>query len=250
MKKTKKRILQITGILVALLILVGIGFYFKINSLIKEMSPVKTGEIIEGIYAIKDSYVNMYLVKDSNQYIAIDAGNDRETISAGLKELMIDPDSVHTVLLTHTDRDHVGALELFKNAKIYISRPEEQMLNGQKHKFLWSKNSIGGRPHTLVYDQQTLQFTKRKVKGILTAGHTSGSMCFLFDDKYLFTGDIITLKTGKVEQPFKFFDMDHPTAVNAVKLITTLPQVQYIFTAHCGYTENYQQAVKDWNKKP
>jgi hydroxyacylglutathione hydrolase len=248
MKKTKKRILQITGILVALLIMVGIGFYFKINSLIKEMSPVKTSEVIEGVYAIKDSYVNMFLVKDSNQYIAIDAGNDMETISAGLKELKIDPDSVSVILLTHTDRDHVRALELFKNAKIYISRPEEQMLNGQKHKFLWFKNSIGGRPHTLVDDQQILQFTKRKVKGILTAGHTSGSMCFLFDNKYLFTGDIITLKTGKIDKSIKFFDMDHPTAVNAVKTITSLPEVQYIFTAHCGYTDNYQQAVRDWAK--
>jgi hypothetical protein len=68
------------------------------------------------------------------------------------------------------------------------------------------------------------------------------------DNKYLVTGDIITLKTGKVEQSIKFFDMDHPTAVKAVKLITSLPEVQYIFTAHFGYSDNYQQAVKDWKE--
>ena len=155
---------------------------------------------------------------------------------------------MHTVLLTHTDRDHVGALELFRNAKVYISRPESQMLNGEKHKFLWFRNSLGGRPHTLLDDKQVLTFAKRKLEGILTAGHSSGSMCFLVDNEYLFTGDIITLKMGKVDQSIKFFDMDHPTAVNAVKLITNLPEVQYIFTSHFGYTDNYQEAVKDWKE--
>ena len=87
MKKTKKRLLLISGVLVALLMIVGIGFYIKINSLMKDFSTLKTGEVIEGIYAIHDSYVNMYLIKDSNQYIAIDAGNDKENIAKGLKEL-------------------------------------------------------------------------------------------------------------------------------------------------------------------
>ena len=212
----------------------------------KDFSTLKTGEVIEGVYAIHDSYVNMYLIKDSNQYIAVDAGNDRETISAGLKELKIDPDSIHTVLLTHTDRDHLGALELFRNAKIYISRPETQMLSGEKHKFLFFRNSLGSRTHTLFDDKQVLTFEKHRVEGILTAGHTSGSICFLVDNKYLFTGDIIILKTGKVAKSIKFFDMDHPMAVNAVKLITNIPEGQYIFTSHFGYTDNYQEAVKDW----
>jgi glyoxylase-like metal-dependent hydrolase (beta-lactamase superfamily II) len=216
------------------------------NSIVKDMSPVKTGLVVDGIYAIKDSYVNMFLVKDSNQYIAIDAGNDVKTISDGLKELNIDPNSVTTVLLTHTDRDHVGALELFKNAKIYISKPESQMLNGQKHKFLFFNNSLGGRPHTLLDDQQVLTFTKRKVMGILTEGHTSGSMCYLVDNKYLFTGDIITMKSGKIDQSIEFFDMDHPLAVKSVSIITKLSDVQYIFTAHCGYSDNYQKAVDGW----
>ena len=246
MKKIIKRILLTIGILIILLLIAGIGFYFKMNSIVKDMSPVKTGMVVDGIYAIKDSYVNMFLVKDSNHYIAIDAGNDVKTISDGLKELNIDPESVTTVLLTHTDRDHVGALELFKNAKIYISKPESQMLNGQKHKFLFFNNSLGGRPHTLLDDQQVLTFTKRSVKGILTEGHTSGSMCYLVDDKYLFTGDIITMKSGKIDPSIEFFDMDHPLAVKSVSIITKLPDVQYIFTAHCGYSDNYQKAVEGW----
>ena len=246
MKKTKKRVLQVAGILAVIFLIVVIGFYFKISSLTKNMSPVKTGEVIEGVYAIKDSYVNMFLIKDSNQYIAIDAGNDVKTISAGLKELNIEPESVIAVLLTHTDRDHVGALELFKNAEIFISRPEEQMINGQKSKFLFFGNSIGGRAHTLIDDQQILQIAKRKIKGILTAGHTSGSMCYLVDDKYLFTGDVITLKNGRIDKSIKFFDMDHEAAVKSLPIITKIPEAQYIFTAHCGYTDNYKEAVKAW----
>jgi hydroxyacylglutathione hydrolase len=248
MKKTKKRIFQVSGILIGILLILGIGFYIKISSLIKNMSPSKTGEIIEGVYAINDSYVNMFMLKDSNQYIAIDAGNDEKTIASGCKELDINPDSVAVVLLTHTDRDHVGALSLFKNAKIYISRPEEQMINGQKHKFLLFNNSLGGRAYNLIDNQQTLQFAKRKIKGILTPGHSSGSMCYLVDDTYLFTGDILTLKNGRIDKSIKFFDMDHEAAVKAVTIITHLPEAKYIFTAHTGYTDNYQNAVKDWKE--
>jgi glyoxylase-like metal-dependent hydrolase (beta-lactamase superfamily II) len=122
------------------------------------------------------------------------------------------------------------------------------MINGQKSKFLFFGNSIGGRPHTLIDDQEVLQFSKRKIKGYLTPGHTSGSICYLVDDKYLFTGDIITLKNGRIEMPIKFFDMDHEAALKAVALITRIPEAQYIFTAHCGYTDNYQSAVKGWKE--
>ncbi|MCX6248817.1 MAG: MBL fold metallo-hydrolase [Bacteroidetes bacterium] len=248
MNRIVKRVLQITGVIIVLLLLVGFGFFLKIRSEIKNMNPVPTGKVVDNVYAIKDSFVNMFLVKDSNFYVAFDAGNSITNVVADLKRLNINPDQVRAILLTHTDNDHVAAIRIFKNAKVYISRPEEQMLNGQKSKFLFFRNHIDAKNYSLVDNQQVLEFGRIKVKGILTEGHTSGSMCFLVDDKYLFTGDVLSLKNGKIGFSVKFFDMDYETAKKSIKNITDLPEVHYIFTSHFGYTADYKNAVRDWKE--
>lgn len=249
MKKIVKKILLAISILLVLLIVFAVGFYYKMKSELKNMKPVPTGEVITGVFGIKDSYVNMFFLRDSAYYVAIDAGNSKESVATEMKTLGIDPDDVKAVFLTHSDPDHVGALELFKNAKVYMSDAERDMMNGKKHKFLWFNNSLGGREFTTLQDGQVVDIGTLKIKGILTAGHSSGAMCFVVNDSLLFTGDIITLKDGnKIAPSIKFFDMDHEEAIASVPLITNLQGVKYIFTAHCGYTNEYKKATEDWNE--
>ena len=68
-------------------------------------------------FLIKDEFVNMYLIKDSLGYIAIDAGKDLMVIETELHKLNIKPEEVIAVFLTHSDMDHVAGIPLFKNAK-------------------------------------------------------------------------------------------------------------------------------------
>ncbi len=246
MKNFFKVVLIVITIIIGATLIFGVGMYFKFKSETKDMSAIATKEVVANVYAINDSFVNMFLVKDSTHYIAIDAGNDAGTISEGLKKLSIDPDKVIAVLLTHTDKDHVAALKLFRNARLYFSRPEEQMINGNKSKFLFFGNHISTTEYTLLDDQQTLNIGKIKVKGYLTPGHTSGSMCYLVNDKYLFTGDALSLKNGKIGKFNKFFNMEDETAKNSILKITKIDSAQYIFTAHYGFTGDYKNAVKDW----
>jgi hypothetical protein len=37
-------------------------------------------------------------------------------------------------------------------------------------------------------------------------------------------------------------------ATKSISKITKLPGVEYIFTAHFGYTNDYKDAVKDWKE--
>ena len=248
MKKKIKIVLIGVGTLITLCLLIGVGFFYKFNSETKIMHPAETGKIVDNIYAIKDAFVNMYLIKDSNQYIAVDAGKDIEVVSAELKKLSIDADKVVAVLLTHTDMDHVAALPLFKNAKVYLSRQEELMLTGKKQKIPFISNSISRNDYTLLEDKQTFNIGNVKIFGILTEGHTSGSMCYKVNEKYLFTGDILSLEAGKVGTSVKFFDLDHEMANKSIAKITKLPEVEYLFTAHHGYTNDYKNAVKNWKE--
>jgi hydroxyacylglutathione hydrolase len=140
-------------------------------------------------------------------------------------------------------------LKLFKNAQIYLSIDEEKMINGEESKFFLMSNRIDSKEYRLVRDGDSLNFNGIKVKCILTPGHTSGSMCWLINDKYLFTGDAISLKDGKIGKPIDFFTMNPEMALKSMEKITTIPGAQYIFTSHNGYTDDYKNAVKDWKPK-
>jgi len=244
MNKTIKRILIGTVTIVIILALVMGGFMMKMKSEIKKMNVIETREVVTNVFAVKDTFVNMFLVKDSDYYVAIDAGNDPLTITAGLKKLNIDPDKVMAVMLTHTDGDHVAGLKLFKNAKVYLSRDEEQMINGKTARMMNSHNKIDTKAYILLNDQQTIRVGAINIKCILTPGHTPGSMSYLVNDTYLFVGDAFGIKNGKVERPNKFFTSDMDTAIQSFDKITMLPKAEFIFTAHTGFTNDYKNAVK------
>ena len=243
MNKILKRSLWGIGIFVVILVLVMGGFYLKFKSEAKNMHVEETKELVQNIFSIKDSYVNMFLVKDSDNFVAIDAGGNIETIEKELKTLKINPDKVVAVLLTHTDGDHVAALKLFKNAAVYLSKDEEQMINGKTTRLMKSHNKIDVKTYNLLSDRQKIQIGNLSITGILTPGHTPGSMSYLINKKYLFVGDAFGLTNGKIDKPNSIFTDDMPTAIQSFHKIAHLPTVEYVFTAHTGYSNDYKNAV-------
>lgn len=245
----KRALKWLIGGLATVFVLLGlyIGIYLvRAKSEMKKLVPVETKEVVSNIFSIKDTFVNLYLIKDSTEYIAIDAGNDLNAVSGELKKLNIDPEKIIALFLTHTDGDHVAAIKLFKNAKVYLSRPEEQLLTGKKSRFLIFGTKIDAKDYSLVDDQQIINIGKTKIKGILTPGHTVGSMCYLVNDKYLFTGDALSLKNGKIDRFIELFNTDTKMAFESMAKITGIPGVEYIFTAHHGFSNDYKNAVKDY----
>jgi hydroxyacylglutathione hydrolase len=246
MIKTLKRVMIGIGLMVALIGILFVGYFLKAKSELKKMTPTETQQIDVNIFSIRDTFVNMYLVRDGDQYVAIDAGNNADNIEYELKKLKISTSQITAVLLTHTDKDHVAGIKLFNKAKVYLSAPEKHLLNGDKSRFLFFGNTIARRDYTLIEDQELLKIGNIPVKGILTPGHTIGSMCYLINDKYLFTGDAISLKDGVADKFNTFFNMDTKTALASMKKLANIPTAEYILTAHYGYTSNYKKAVKDW----
>lgn len=246
MNKTVKNTLKGVGLLVGVAAITVAYFLYKFSSETGKMTPVPTGQISEHGFAIKDEFANMYLIKDSLGYIAIDAGKDIKVIISEMHKLNINPDEVIAVFLTHSDMDHVAGIPLFKNAKLYMARNEVKMLNGEKQKIPGYNNSISRNDYILLDDQQNLEIGKHKIHCILTEGHTSGSMCFQVNEKYLFTGDILSLHNGKLGDSVKFFDLDHDMTTKSISKITNIPNVKVILTSHWGISNDYKNAVKDW----
>lgn len=246
MKKTLKRILWGIGTIIVFLLLFFGWYGYKASQEIKKLRPIETAYIVDSIYTIKDDIANIFLIKNGKHYISIDAGNSVEGVAEGLKKLNINPDDISAVLLTHSDGDHVNGLSVFAKATVYISKQEEQMINGKTSRFAFFKNSLSGSAYTTVEDGQVIDLLSSKIQGILVTGHTSGSMCFLINEKYLFTGDALSLKDGKIERFNHFFNMDSETAAKSMSKLTQLPNAQYIFTAHYGYSNDYNNAVSNW----
>ena len=240
MNKILKRTLIISGIIVVVLILAFVGMFLKFKSALSGFAPLETGKVVDDIFVVKDDFANVFIIQDSTQYIVIDCASNQAIVAEQMKKLGINPDEVAAVFLTHTDGDHVGALSLFDKAKLYISKEEEQMITGKKTKFLWFCNSIPRTDYILLDDRETVQLGNLKIEGILAPGHTSGMMAYLINDKYLFTGDILSLKDGSEIAPIPaIFDMDTEQAVKSIEIIRpVIPNTEYLFTAHWGYKKN------------
>lgn len=236
MKKVIKRSLIGVGIIISLLVMMNAWMGYQVNKQIKTCTPIETQKITNEISSVKDKHVNIYFIKHQSGYIAIDAGMDQEEISKELKKVNIKPEMVTAVLLTHSDQDHVGGINLFKNAVVYLSEIEEQMINGSTPRFLFFKNKLE-REYTTVKDQQILNISGLSIKAISTSGHTPGSISYLVDKKYLFTGDALSIKKGQLESFIPMFTMDMDTHLDSIAKLkkNTVPQIDYIFSAHHGY---------------
>lgn len=84
------------------------------------------------------------------------------------------------VIDTHQHADHVSAakdLAQATGAKLYFSKLEEYKIESEK-----------------VEDGNTVPFGTKQLRAIHTPGHTAGSMSYVLDDKYVFSGDILFME--------------------------------------------------------
>lgn len=238
-KKTRNILLIIGGVILLVLVVLVASSVLYLNGMnaeLAKMSPLDTQEVIPGVYTVRDAYVNLYVVRCSDGLIAIDAGVDGGRVAAGLGTLGLNPVDVKALFLTHTDTDHVGAVDLFKDARVYIGEGEEQMVTGRtKRAYVFSNPPL--REHETLADGQKVQAAGCEVTSIAAPGHTPGSMAYLVSPGYLFTGDALSLKGGKAALFNEFFNMDTPRQRESLAGLERLPGVMYVFTAHYGYAE-------------
>ena len=214
---------------------------------IAKMNHLETQEIVDGIYAVKTKDANFYVIKNGDAYIAIDAGGGGPKIAkAELDKLNIAPEKVTAVFLTHTDLDHISALSLFKNATIYISKQEVQVIDGSVTRMFGIVKNKLKCAYSVIEGDAEIYVGKVKVKPILTPGHTTGSTSYLLDDKYLFVGDALSLKNGQVGWFNSLFNMDEDMHRHSIEQLAKRQDAEYIFTAHYGFSDNYGEAFQNF----
>ena len=205
-----------------------------------EMNPTETGQISgTNIYAVKNVRGAVYFIKTDNGYIMIDAGSDAKKIEASLKDIRIDSNDVKWIFLTHSDYDHVASLPLFPNARIYMNEDELQLIDGTTNRSAVGRNKmpkgIDIEKIILLSNHQELSPGGTRLECIKAPGHTTGSMLYLIDDKYLFTGDAIKIDNEGIS--IHPFTMNKELGKKSIEEIKTINSGSIVFTSHYGYHE-------------
>jgi len=169
----------------------------------------------ESIKRIKAGTSNVWLIKNGQNSILIDAGNKNKSskVLRFLEIQNVDPSHIRYIIITHTHYDHCGGLDVIKKAtgaEVIVHKSEANRLKSGYCRLpdgiMWFSrilNQIGKRlpqhffsykgilPDIEICEEQSFQLDSIELSIIHTPGHTKGSISIILDDKYLFVGDTL-----------------------------------------------------------
>ena len=224
--------------------------------------PLNTGWIDENLACVREWVANIFFYRKNGTTLMIDAGYNYDRLEEKMGWLGIDPASIHHILITHQDTDHVGAVEadspgLFHRATLYIGETENEYLTGAMrrkviyHLYRLPQVNIPNEK-VLLKDEQVFYIDDIKIECFLVPGHTWGHMVYLVDDRYLFTGD--TLWFG-ADGGYSFISSLAEDNKLAVKSLAALEQrlrsrqLRPLFiTGHTGWTDRLEFAFAHKDK--
>ncbi|WP_426512192.1 MBL fold metallo-hydrolase [Dactylosporangium sp. McL0621] len=171
--------------------------------------------------------VGAFLVRTSSDTILIDAGLGRsgnETEHDGalienLRKLMVAPEEVDLVVLTHLHRDHVGWVGAFPRARYAVDQREWDY---------WSDRpgGVGPDPDRVLahIEQRRERLDHPHLHAIPTPGHTPGHTSVLVtngsDRRLLVLGDLVHTRAQMDEPDWRFrSDVDADEARRSRKAI-------------------------------
>ncbi len=130
---------------------------------------------------------NMYYLVSLRTLIDTGARANKTEFKEIFNVIGLNPATIQTIILTHFHYDHIGNVDLFKNAKLYASSDEISSYNLAPYKTTGSTKKLleGFKLNAISERMQTLRI-------INAPGHTRGSICiYKEDDGILFTGDTL-----------------------------------------------------------
>ena len=135
-----------------------------------------------------------------------------------LQRLGISASDIVAVFITHYHWDHIASIDLFHNAVVYAGDT--------------TGTGFPDTPHQVLSDGEIINISGLSVQCLYTPGHTSDSVCFLVDGKYLFVGDLfVTTNNPPPPNPKRYsaeLQLFHREQMLGIE------GVEYVFTGHFG----------------
>jgi glyoxylase-like metal-dependent hydrolase (beta-lactamase superfamily II) len=192
-----------------------------------------TGPVGDQILAIRDAIVNFFVVKGAEGLVCVDAGWRPRCVRHGFAVLGLDMRDVAAVFLTHKHWDHARCCDLYPAAQVFASG-ETDRLNTENR--------------ARVHDGQVVTAAGLSVRTVETPGHTLDSVCYVVNDRFLFTGDAFRLRRGKVVPFPSTLNRDREAANCSLRKLAQIRGVECLLTAHSGTTTDVEAAFMDWHE--
>ncbi len=220
--------------------------------------PLETSRITDNLYAIRDKDTNLFLYSDGESTFCIDAGYmNNDYLGSEFAQVGIDPASITHLFLTHADMDHAGGIDRdsrtgwFRNAKVFMGRKEECMIDGSTARRLIFANPVEiSREYSLLDDGEVVEVGVATVQAIATPGHTPGHMAYLINGEILCSGDALVLRDGEVEPFYRTWNINHGMVLQSVRRLGALENISVLCTAHTKCSRDFGSAMRQWRRWP
>ncbi|WP_423797924.1 MBL fold metallo-hydrolase [Neobacillus sp. SAB-20_R2A] len=136
---------------------------------------------------------NSYVISDLEDTfcIVIDPGENPDEMIE-----FIGSRKIEYILLTHSHYDHISGLNILKkitDASVIVHSSEAEWLMNPSLNLSSKDHSVivCEWPDILLNGGETIHCHSFSINAIHTPGHTPGSVCYLINGSYLFTGDTL-----------------------------------------------------------
>lgn len=158
-------------------------------------------KIVTGQYWMENCYLVSHL--PSGEQALIDPGENADSI---VQAVLDNGTQLRYIFLTHAHHDHVGAVAALCRRFDLPCRVHKDDLRLLRHAPMYAlrfaHKQIQAADRIEIFDEQiSFSLGKQQIRVIHTPGHTSGSVCFSFDN-FVFTGDtLMNQHIGRTDLP-------------------------------------------------
>lgn len=203
-------------------------------------------ETIKTLWSENELKQNTYVVIGDSSCVVIDAGCPL----AKIREITDKP--IEAVFITHGHYDHIEYIEEYDKlgVPIFCCYLTENFLNDS----ILNVSELLATPITykvknlhLLKDNDEIPLFDGTVKCIHTPGHTIDSMCYLFFDEFLFSGDtVFSIAVGRT-------DLKSGSREQLVESLNRIDKLNYnnLYPGHGRATnkEEQKENITNWIKR-
>lgn len=201
-----------------------------------------SGPIDDRLWAIQDGLVNFYVVEAPEGLICFDIGWRQSSVKRGFESQGLDIRNVTAVFVTHMHWDHARCLRMFPGTRVFCGAHESASV--------FMKRWMAKHPFERIRDDQTVAVAGLSVHAVDTPGHTQGSVSYVVEGRWLFTGDTCRIQSGRVFPFPAWFNRDETALGESIQKLAQIEGVECLLTSHSGICRNVADAFKKGSRLP
>jgi len=186
------------------------------------------------IYIVGELESNCYFIIDdeTKDTFIVDPGAEPEKLDYELKKFNLNPCGIFN---THGHIDHISGNSYLKskyNIPVYIHEQDNNLLTdsiSNLSSIMYTETIILPSADKLLTDNEIIRKNNIELKIIHTPGHTPGSICIVYNKKYIFTGDTLFCgSVGRCDLP----GGNEQILLNSLEKLKHLPESMIILPGH------------------